>query len=73
MRLPGKRWFPLALTTSVALLLWALAAARGHGWEMIWLPAAAAGAAWPQHLKRSLEQCLRRLRRRERRHQPDAS
>ena len=73
MRLPGNRWFPLALATSVALVAWALAAAHGYGLEMIWLPAVVAGAAWPQHHKRTLKECLLRLRRRERRHQLDAS
>ena len=74
MRLFGNRWFSLALATSIALVSWATAAAHGYGWETIWLPAAVAGAAWPQHRTGTLEECQRRLRRqRERRHQPDAS
>jgi hypothetical protein len=57
------RWIPVACTFA-ALVLWALAAAHGYGWQMIWLPAAVAGAAWPHNHKRTLEDCLRRLRRR---------
>ena len=64
----GNRWLPLALTTGAALALWALAAANGYAWRLIWLPAAVAGAAWPRHRTRTLDNCLRRLRReRERR------
>jgi hypothetical protein len=59
----GNRWLPPA-STGAALLLWALAAAHGDAWQMIWLPAAIAGATWPHHNKRTLEHCLRRLRRR---------
>jgi hypothetical protein len=40
----GNRWLPLALTTSAALGIWAIAAAHGYAWQMIWLPAAVAGA-----------------------------
>jgi hypothetical protein len=59
-----KRWLPLGLTTTAALALWAVAAAHGYGWEMVWLPAAVAGAAWPTDRRRTLHQCVRRLRRR---------
>jgi len=70
MYLLGNRWFPPALATSVALVLWAVAAAHGYGWEMTWLPAAVAGAAWPRSRKRTLDACFARLRRqREQRHQ----
>jgi hypothetical protein len=55
-------WLPAA-STCTALALWALAAARGYGWQMIWLPAAVAGAAWPHNQKQTLEHCLRRFRR----------
>jgi hypothetical protein len=58
-----NRWLPLVLTTAPALTLWALAAARGYAWEMLWLPAAVAGAAWPRGRTRTLDDCLRRLRR----------
>jgi hypothetical protein len=47
MHLLAKRWRPLAIATSVALALWALAAGHGYAWETIWLAAAVAGAAWP--------------------------
>jgi hypothetical protein len=64
----GNRWLPLALTTGAALALWALAAANGYAWQLIWLPATVAGAAWPRHSTRTLNNCLHRLRReRERR------
>jgi hypothetical protein len=52
MHVLANRWLPLAVSTSVTLALWALAAAHGYGWQMLWLPAAVAGAAWPRHRKR---------------------
>ena len=55
----GNRWLPLAFTTGTAVALWALAAAHGYGWQMIWLPAAVAGVAWPRDGKRTLDHCLR--------------
>jgi hypothetical protein len=64
MHVRNNRWLPLVCTTTAALALWALAAARGHGWPMIWLPAAVAAAAWPRRDKTTLPDCLRRLRRR---------
>jgi hypothetical protein len=57
----GRRGF--ASATAAALVLWGLAAAHGHGWQLIWLPAAVAGATWPTQRTRTLDQCLRRLRR----------
>ena len=48
----GNRWLPLAFTTGAALALWALAAANGYAWQLIWLPAVVAGAAWPRHRTR---------------------
>ncbi len=59
----GNGWLPAACTCA-ALVLWAFAAAHGYGWQMIWLPAAVAGAAWPHHHTRTHEHCLRRLGRR---------
>jgi hypothetical protein len=59
----GNRWLPLAFTTGAALALWALAAANGYAWQLIWLPAAVAGATWPRHRTRTLDNCVRRLRR----------
>jgi hypothetical protein len=59
----GNRLLAVACTCA-ALALWALATAHGYGWQMIWLPAAVAGAAWPHHHTRMLERCLPRLRRR---------
>ena len=63
MHMLDKRWLPLAVTTSVAVSLWAVAAAHGYGWQMLWLPAAVVGATWPKGT-RTLEYCLRRLRQR---------
>jgi hypothetical protein len=64
----GNRWLPPAITTCAALALWALAATNGYAWQLICLPAAIAGAAWPRHRTPTLDNCLRRLRRkRERR------
>jgi hypothetical protein len=51
MLMLGNRWLTLAFTTSVALALWALTAAHGYGWQMIWLPASVAGAIWPRDRK----------------------
>jgi hypothetical protein len=62
MDVRSNRWLPLVVTTTVALALWALAAARGYGWQMIWLPAPVAGAGWPRRDK-TFADCLRRLRR----------
>ena len=56
----GNRWLPFACTCA-ALALWALAAANGYAWEMLWLPAVVAGAAW-SHYTPTREHCLRRLR-----------
>jgi hypothetical protein len=64
MHVLANRWLPLAVSTSATLALWALAAAHGYGWQMLWLPAAVAGAAWPRHRKRALNHCLRHVYRR---------
>ena len=39
-----------------------LAAARGRGLELIWLPAVLLAAAWPNNRRYSLRSCLRRAR-----------
>ena len=64
MHILAKRWLPLAIATSAALALWALAAAHGYAWQTIWLPAAVAGAAWPRDRILTLHHCLGRLRER---------
>jgi len=56
-----NRWLPIA-SSCAALAVWALAAAHGYAWQMLWLPGAVAGAAWPRHHTRTLE-CLRQARR----------
>jgi len=58
----ANRWLPVA-PSCAALVVWALAAPHGYAWQMLWLPAAVAGAAWPRHRRRTLEHCLRRARR----------
>ncbi len=56
-----SRWLRFALLAGAAVAMWALAAANGYGWQLLWLPAVIAGAAWPAHRQR-LAHCLRRLR-----------
>jgi hypothetical protein len=51
------RWLPFAVATGTALALWGLAAAHGHGWVMIWLPASVAGAAWPRRNGQTRDGC----------------
>ena len=62
MRMTVNRWLAV-ISTFAALVLWALTAAHGYAWQTIWLPAVVAGAAWPYRPKRTLDHCLRRLRR----------
>ena len=57
----SKPWLQFASATAAAIALWALAAVHGYAWQMIWLPAAAAGATWPSHRGRTLALCRRRL------------
>jgi hypothetical protein len=64
MHVRNNRSLPLVFTTTAALALWALAATHGDGWQMIWLPAAVAGAAWPRRDTSTFANCPRRLRRR---------
>ena len=45
-------WLPFALVTTLAVAIWVVAATQGHAWEMIWLPAVVAGAAWPSRHKK---------------------
>jgi hypothetical protein len=63
MRTGSHRWVPFGVLTGAALGLWILAAAHGYAWEMIWLPAAIAGAAWPRRPRQDVRQCLRRVQR----------
>ena len=59
----GNRWYHFAFATAAALSIWAFGALRGYAWQMIWLPAAVAGAAWPRPAGPPLRKCVRRLRR----------
>ena len=43
----SSRWTVAVIADALAAAVWGLAASKGHGWEMIWLPAVAMGAAWP--------------------------
>jgi hypothetical protein len=58
----SKRWLRFAFVTVMAVGLWTLAAVHDYAWQMIWLPAAAAGAAWPAQGTGTRDRCLRRLR-----------
>jgi hypothetical protein len=60
MRMTLNRWLAVVCTVA-ALVLRALTAVHGYAWQMIWLPAVVAGAAWPHRHKRVLDRCLRRL------------
>jgi hypothetical protein len=52
---------PLLIAAALSLGIWAIAAAQGYGWELLWLPAVVTGAAWPGRSR--LGDCRRRLRR----------
>jgi hypothetical protein len=62
----GHWVWPLA-ALAIGTVLFGLSAAKGHGLELIWLPAVLLAAAWPDDRKRTLTDCLRwrRGRRRE--------
>jgi hypothetical protein len=47
-----NRWLRFGVTTGAAVAIWALAATHGLGWQMLWLPAVIAGAAWPLNNQR---------------------
>lgn len=51
----------LLIAAALGLGIWAVAAAQGYGWDLLWLPAVVTGAAWPSNV--SLSACRRRLRR----------
>jgi hypothetical protein len=48
------KWLPFAAVTSLATAIWLLAVANGYAWQVLWLPGAVAGAAWPRGPKRRL-------------------
>jgi hypothetical protein len=50
-----------ALAFILGVGIYALAAVNGYAWEMLWLPAVAAGVAWPYEPDGSVRNCLRRL------------
>jgi hypothetical protein len=47
------RWVPFAILAGLALGIWVLSAMEGYAWQMLWLPAVIAGAAWPAHVGRT--------------------
>ena len=53
MHLRNTRWLPFAVLTGLALSVWIASAVRGYAWQMLWLPAVIAGAAWPGHRGRT--------------------
>ena len=61
MRVLGNRWLPFAVTTGGGLAIWALAAAHGYAWQLLWLPAVMAGTTWPASGKRTFKYCVQRL------------
>jgi hypothetical protein len=63
MRAPFTGWRPFAVLTGLAGVIWALSAAHGYAWQMLWLPAAIAGASWPRGRTGGIGACLRRLQR----------
>jgi hypothetical protein len=54
-------WLPFAALTALALGIWVVSAAHGYAWQMLWLPAVIAAAAWPTHRTR-IPRCLRSQR-----------
>ena len=64
MRSNDRRWLAFLITTGGALGIWAFAAVKGYGWEMLWLPAVVAGAGWPLGSATAAARCLGRLSRR---------
>ena len=60
------RWMPprrAALAGLIGIAILGLAAANGHAFELLWLPAVLVGAAWPTD-GTTLRRCLRRTRER---------
>jgi hypothetical protein len=55
-----KRWLPFAVLTGAAIALWVIGAQHGYAWQLVWLPAAMAGATWPTDRK-TRDRCARRL------------
>jgi hypothetical protein len=43
-----RKWTSFVVAAGLAWGIWAAAATQGYGWEMLWLPGAVAGAAWPR-------------------------
>jgi hypothetical protein len=53
-----------AVAGLIGIAILGLAAANDHAFEMLWLPAVLAGAAWSTDRSRTLRRCLRRTRER---------
>ena len=50
-----------ALAFALGVGIYALAAANGYAWDVLWLPAVMVGAAWPYRPDGRLKSCLRQL------------
>jgi hypothetical protein len=57
-----RKWTTTAVVSAIGLGVYAVAAANGYAWEMLWLPAVTVGAAWPHEPDSRLKTCLRQLR-----------
>ena len=43
-----RAWAPTILAAALSVGIWLAAARKGYGLEMLWLPGAVTGAAWPR-------------------------
>jgi hypothetical protein len=57
-----RRWRWAIVAAAGGSVIFGLAAANGHAWEMAWLPAVILGASWPSK-SNTLRSCLRPRRR----------
>jgi hypothetical protein len=56
-----RKWGATIFASALGLGLGAygIAAANGHAWEMLWLPAVVVWASWPYEPRGRLRSCLR--------------
>jgi hypothetical protein len=64
-QLDWRRWRGAIVSGAVGSAIFVLAWSKGHGWELLWLPAVMLGAAWPRASKQDagLGKCLSGKRR----------
>jgi hypothetical protein len=60
-----RKWGATIFASAFGLGAYGIAAAHGHAWEVLWLPAVMVGAAWPYESDGKFRSCLRRLRQRQ--------